>query len=305
MYEPLEEKIDAISKDESEIVEQEMENEEGGISGALPCQLPPNPKELNPGSFTLPCTIGNLNLYVMADLGASVNVMPKSIFEHLKLVSLKETNMVVEMADMITKAPLGIVENILLKINKFLFSSNFVIIDMPGEPNETVIPGRPFLATIHAQIDVFKKEVSLDIGEDRIKFDMDRDTIGLAQELEGSHKNEDRGPGLEKIVSRWHMCKPVYVFYDEECGMDYEMWLTCNPDLNFCNGYDAIYRKGENGMLEQWMCFRDHERKSVGGNRMAFADFLKVGYGNKVIDDTTRKRRYNKWVAHNSKFNDN
>ncbi|GJY70592.1 phospholipase-like protein [Tanacetum coccineum] len=79
------------------------EEEEGDTSGTLPCQLPP--KELNPGSFTLPCTTGNLNLFAMADLGASVNVMPKSIFENLKLANLKETSMVVEMADMKKKAP--------------------------------------------------------------------------------------------------------------------------------------------------------------------------------------------------------
>ncbi|GJV37932.1 phospholipase-like protein [Tanacetum coccineum] len=76
-------------------------------------KLPPN--EIHPGSFTLPCTIDNLNLYAMAYLGASVNVMPKLIFKHLKLASLKETSMVVEMADMKKKAPLGIVENILVR----------------------------------------------------------------------------------------------------------------------------------------------------------------------------------------------
>ncbi|GKD48190.1 hypothetical protein Tco_1277166, partial [Tanacetum coccineum] len=81
------------------------------------------------------------------------------------------------------------------------------------------------------------------------------------------------------------------------------MWPMCNP--YFCSGYDAIYGKGENGMLEQWMCFQDHERRSVGGNRMVFADFLKVRYGNKVIDDITHERRYYKWVAQNSEFNDN
>ncbi|GJS17116.1 phospholipase-like protein [Tanacetum coccineum] len=142
------------------------DDKEGNISGALPCQL--LPKELNPRSFTLPCTIGNLNLYAMEDLGASVNVMPKLIFEYLKLANLKETDMVVEMADMTKKDPLGIVENILVKINKFPFPSDFVIIDMLGEPSETMIMGRPFLATIHAQIDVFKREILLGIGEDRV-----------------------------------------------------------------------------------------------------------------------------------------
>nr|GEZ49300.1 phospholipase-like protein [Tanacetum cinerariifolium] len=83
-----------------------MKEGEEDSSETLPCQLPP--KEMNLGSFTFPCTIGNLKLYVMADLGAGVNVMPKSIFEHLKLADLKETNMVVEMADMTKKALLGI-----------------------------------------------------------------------------------------------------------------------------------------------------------------------------------------------------
>ncbi|GKD76073.1 reverse transcriptase domain-containing protein [Tanacetum coccineum] len=130
-------------------------------------QLPP--KELNPGSFTLPCTIGKFNFYAMADLGASINVMPRSIFEHLHLTNLKKTNMLCEMADMSKKAPLGIVENVLVKIDKFLFPSDFVIID--NTPSETTILGRPFLATIHVEIDVFAGKVSLGINENRISFD--------------------------------------------------------------------------------------------------------------------------------------
>ncbi|GKA95418.1 zinc knuckle CX2CX4HX4C containing protein, partial [Tanacetum coccineum] len=103
----------------------------------LQYKLPP--KELNPGNFTLPCTIGNFNFYGMADLGASVNVMPRNIFEYLKLANLRKTNMLIEMADMTKKAPLGIIENVLVKISKFLFPSYFVIIDKT--PNETIILG--------------------------------------------------------------------------------------------------------------------------------------------------------------------
>ncbi|GKA34841.1 phospholipase-like protein [Tanacetum coccineum] len=137
----------------------------------LPFQL--LPKELNPGSFTLPCIIGSLNLYGITDLRDSINVIPKSMFKHLKLANLKETDMLVEMVDMARKAPLGIVENILVKINKFPFPSDFVIIDMLGEPSEIMILGKPFLATIHAQIDVFNRENLLGIVEDRVLFDMD------------------------------------------------------------------------------------------------------------------------------------
>ncbi|GKC69971.1 hypothetical protein Tco_1115854 [Tanacetum coccineum] len=101
------------------------------------------------------------------------------------------------------------------------------------------------------------------------------DSSDNVEEPEAEHENVKQIPNLGKIVSRWHVCKPVRIFYDNECGKDYGMWPTCNPDLSFCSGYDAIYGKGENGMLEQWMCFRDHKRQGVDGNRMIFTDFLK------------------------------
>ncbi|GJU34916.1 7-deoxyloganetin glucosyltransferase-like protein [Tanacetum coccineum] len=80
----------------------------------LPCQLPL--KELTLGSFTLPCTIGSLNMYALAHLGASVNIMPYTMFKCFKLTSFKETSMLVEMADMSEKAPMGIVENVLVPV---------------------------------------------------------------------------------------------------------------------------------------------------------------------------------------------
>ncbi|GKC18395.1 reverse transcriptase domain-containing protein [Tanacetum coccineum] len=127
---------------------QVAQEEDDVLTRVLPCQLPP--KELNPRSFTLPCTIGSLNFDAMADF-ASVNVMPKSMFEHLKLANLMKTDMLVEMADMTKRVPIGILKNVLVKIDK-----------------------RPFLATIHANIDVFNIEISLGIRDDRVTFDMDK-----------------------------------------------------------------------------------------------------------------------------------
>ncbi|GKC73518.1 7-deoxyloganetin glucosyltransferase-like protein, partial [Tanacetum coccineum] len=95
-----------------------------GPSGVLPCQLPL--KELSPGSFTLHCIIGSLNIYAMADLDASVNIMPYSMFKCLKLTSLKKTSMLVEMADMSKKAPMGIVKTVLVKINKNMRRQDYV-----------------------------------------------------------------------------------------------------------------------------------------------------------------------------------
>nr|GEX99619.1 hypothetical protein [Tanacetum cinerariifolium] len=59
-------------------------------------------------------------------------------------------------------------------------------------------------------------------------------------------------PDNERITSRWHVCKPVRVFYDDGSDEDYGMRPTCNPDLSFCSGYEVVYGKGEHGMLKQW-----------------------------------------------------
>ncbi|GJU38126.1 RNA-directed DNA polymerase, eukaryota, reverse transcriptase zinc-binding domain protein [Tanacetum coccineum] len=127
--------------------------------------------ELNPRRFTLPCTIGSLNFYAMADLGVSVNIMPRSMFNYLK-----KADMSVEMADMTKKAPVGIIENVSVKIDKFLFPFDYMIIDMLGDPNKTMILGRPFFATIHARIGVFDKEISWVLNEWILdSFDMEDD----------------------------------------------------------------------------------------------------------------------------------
>nr|GFD46882.1 hypothetical protein [Tanacetum cinerariifolium] len=79
-----------------------------------------------------------------------------------------------------------------------------------------------------------------------------------------SDSEEEHMPQVTKehIPSRWHVCKPVSVLYDNEYGKDYGMWPTCNPDSSFCSGYDIVYGKGEHGMLEQYTCFWDHKRQS-------------------------------------------
>ncbi|GJX51036.1 copia protein [Tanacetum coccineum] len=211
---------------------------------------------------------------------ASVNVIPKSLFKHLKLADLKETSMVVEMADLTKNAPLRIVKNILVKIDKFLFYSDFVVIDMLVGLNETMLLGKPFLATIHAQIDVFRREILLGISEEKVKFNMNGgichsrvpfeknymassiqeneyfnpleietdvfsyDSTECLLFEQSSQEDEVVSHLLENVVSRWHVCKPVRVTV-KDCEKDCRKWPTCNPDLSFCSGYDAIYRKEE------------------------------------------------------------
>ncbi|GJX75869.1 hypothetical protein Tco_0322680 [Tanacetum coccineum] len=125
-------------------------------------QNQPHPKENDLGSFTL----GSLNVRNgLADLGASINVMPFSLFKRLQRGNFQPTNMIVEMDDMTKKAPKGIIENVLVQIDKFIFLVDFIIMDMIEDPKEHLI-----LATAHTRTDVFNKQISLGVGNEGIMF---------------------------------------------------------------------------------------------------------------------------------------
>ncbi|GJT62729.1 hypothetical protein Tco_1006262 [Tanacetum coccineum] len=96
-------------------------------------------------------------------------------------------------------------------------------------------------------------------------------------------------PDRRGLVKRWHICKPIHVTYDDGSGEDCGMWPTCDPDSKFCFGYNEVFGVNEQGSLRLWICFRDHERRTVKGSYIGFADFLQVCYGQQNIDDTTRE----------------
>ncbi|GJT00416.1 ribonuclease H-like domain, reverse transcriptase, RNA-dependent DNA polymerase [Tanacetum coccineum] len=128
-------------------------------------------KEKDPGSFTLPCYINNVCFEkALADLGASVSVMPLSTYLNLGLGELAHTKLTVELADRIVKHPKGIAKNVLVGIGKFVFPVDFIILDMPEDVNVPLILGRPFLSTAHAKVDVFKRKITLRVGDEKIIF---------------------------------------------------------------------------------------------------------------------------------------
>nr|GEV68092.1 reverse transcriptase domain-containing protein [Tanacetum cinerariifolium] len=100
-------------------------------------------EELNTRSFLLPFTINNYNSYAIANIDTSNNVMPRSIYEHLKLANLEGDAMSVKMDDMTQQETLGIVKNVMVKINKFEFPCDFVVTEMPENLREMIILGRP------------------------------------------------------------------------------------------------------------------------------------------------------------------
>ncbi|GJU80996.1 reverse transcriptase domain-containing protein [Tanacetum coccineum] len=131
-------------------------------------------KENDPGSFTIPCNIGQLHINnALADLGASISLMPYTMYEKLGLGEPKPTIMSLELANRSIQYPRGIIERVLIKVDKFVLLIDFVILDMPEDSRVPIILGRPFLATVRAMIDVFNKKITLRVGDDEVIFDID------------------------------------------------------------------------------------------------------------------------------------
>ncbi|GJV37031.1 ribonuclease H-like domain-containing protein [Tanacetum coccineum] len=126
-------------------------------------------KEKDPGSFTLPCFIYNVCFdKALVDLGASVSVMSFSTYTNLGLGILSHTRLTIELADRTIKQPKGIAENVLVRIGKFIFPIDFIILDIPEDNNVSLILRRPFLSIAHSKIDVFKRKITLRVGEEKL-----------------------------------------------------------------------------------------------------------------------------------------
>nr|GEY54117.1 reverse transcriptase domain-containing protein [Tanacetum cinerariifolium] len=116
----------------------------------------------DPGRFLIPCDFTGLdNCLAPADLGASINLMPLSIWKKLRLPTLHDTKMVLELVDRSISKPTGVAENVFVKVGKFYFPADFVILDFVADPRVPLILGRPFLSTAHALINVYEGEITL------------------------------------------------------------------------------------------------------------------------------------------------
>nr|GEX70816.1 hypothetical protein [Tanacetum cinerariifolium] len=119
------------------------------------------PEKLSdPGRFLVPCEFLELdNCLARADLGVSVNLMPLSIWKKLRLPTLNDTKMVLELADQTISKPTGVAENVFVKVSKFYFPADFVVLDFVADPRVPLILGRPFLSTAHVIFNVYEREI--------------------------------------------------------------------------------------------------------------------------------------------------
>ncbi|GJW12104.1 reverse transcriptase domain-containing protein [Tanacetum coccineum] len=116
----------------------------------------------DPGRFLIPCDFSEFDSYLaLADLGASINLMPLSIWKKLQLSGLTETKMVLELADRTISKPTGVAENVFVKVGKFYFPADFVVLDFIADPRVPLILGRTSIRMAHALIDVYEGEITL------------------------------------------------------------------------------------------------------------------------------------------------
>ncbi|GJZ00653.1 reverse transcriptase domain-containing protein [Tanacetum coccineum] len=134
------------------------------------------PKKLgDPGRFLIPCEFtGITTCNALADLGASINLMPYSVWKDLALPELTPTCMTLELADRSITEPIGIAKDVRLMVGKFQFPADFVVVDFEPDPRVPLILGRCFLKTSHALIDVYEGEITLRVGKEAITFNLDQ-----------------------------------------------------------------------------------------------------------------------------------
>nr|GEX05800.1 reverse transcriptase domain-containing protein [Tanacetum cinerariifolium] len=140
-------------------------------------QIPPKklPKKLeDPGRFLIPCDFQGLeSCMALADLGASINLIPLSVWKKLSLPDLTSTRMTLELATRSFAYPAGIAEDVFVQVGKFTFPADFVFVDYDVDPRVPLILGRPFLRMARALVDVHGEEVILRDGDEQLIFHAD------------------------------------------------------------------------------------------------------------------------------------
>ncbi|CAN6544141.1 unnamed protein product [Malus baccata var. baccata] len=152
--------------------EKEVVQVSENVSAILQRKLPPKCKD--PGSFTIPCVIGNTRFKsAMLDLGASINVMPYSVYASMNLGALKNDGVIIQLADRSNAYPKGVLEDVLVQVNHLVFPADFYVLEMDESdhaPSLPILLGRPFMKTAQTKIDVAKGEVTMAFGGDMICF---------------------------------------------------------------------------------------------------------------------------------------
>ncbi|GJX23567.1 reverse transcriptase domain-containing protein [Tanacetum coccineum] len=132
-------------------------------------KVPEKLKDLE--KFLIPCALHKLDrTNALANSGASINLLPHSIYKQLGLGALKPTRMTLELANRFVTHPMGIAEDVVVRVDGFTFLADFVVVNFKPDPRVPIILGRPFLRTAKALIDLYEEKLTLRVGSDELVF---------------------------------------------------------------------------------------------------------------------------------------
>ncbi|XP_042032264.1 uncharacterized protein LOC121778955 [Salvia splendens] len=167
-------------------------------------------KRTDPGMFTLPISIGNIKVeHALCDLGASINVLPLSLYKKLEGVRMVDTKVVIQLADRLCISPEGVLENVIVKVHDFLYPADFHVIKMSeyqSAESSGVLLGRPFLRTAKTIIDVFDGTICLDYHGQKFIFNIDEEQV----------ENSELSHFIDKEVANWCEAVNTLGMTDEE-----------------------------------------------------------------------------------------
>ncbi|GKB64577.1 reverse transcriptase domain-containing protein [Tanacetum coccineum] len=129
----------------------------------------------DPGKFLIPYDFLGMDVCLaLANLGASINLMPLSVWKKLSLPELTPTCITLELSDRSISRPIGVAEDVFIKVGKFHFPADFVVVDFDADPRVPLILGRSFLKNGLALIDVYAGELTLRVGNKAVTFNLDQ-----------------------------------------------------------------------------------------------------------------------------------
>nr|GEV29551.1 DNA-directed DNA polymerase [Tanacetum cinerariifolium] len=223
----------------------------------------------DPGKFLIPCDFARMDeCLALADLGASINIMPLSIWNKLSLLELSPMCMTLILADRSISRPVGVTEDVFVKVGAFHFPADFVVIDFDADPRVSLIPRRSFLKIGRALIDVYEGELTLRVGKEAVTFNLDQtarysanydamsvnriDLIDVAcevysQEVLGFFVSGNPTPSTKPIVS--NSSPTLTPFRDSDFLLEETNAFLAIDDVPISPEFDGSYYDSEGDIL--------------------------------------------------------
>jgi hypothetical protein len=223
------------------------------LSDAIQNKLPPKLKD--PGNFNIPTNVGRMYARKsLCDLGASVSLVSMSMVDKIGDGVLKPSNVALKLADESLRYPIGVLEDVKVKVGKFVVPVDLIVIDEKESEGMPVILGRPFLATAGANIDVQGGRITFRVNGDECEFKLPKNSdhpMELVKEslrVEISNKKDDK---LEVDKKKKNEVKEAKMVKGEVVSSSMKEWKAKLPSQSELCAF-SIKRVLPNGMLEVW-----------------------------------------------------